>query len=145
MKYLFLLCALVLMVGCSEEKKKAPVERTLLVQVETIAEHPPVFARRYSAQINDQVSIELTRETYTYSARFGYIKRQNDLLATLKQSDGRTVHFNPDKVAEYILEPSLVKPIELYVQQIYEFDQQFMDSKPDRFVDLDGHEWRRQP
>lgn len=103
-----------------------------------ITKHPqdrPRFKRLYNVDLNNRASMTIT----IYTLWKGTRTRNGQLT----QPNGRWVLFDPDAVAEKILDPLLVPLIEQWVKKIYALDDEFISSRPNEFVDEDGISWRR--
>lgn len=62
----------------------------------------------------------------------------------LTQPNGRWVHFDPERIADKIIDPLLVPLVEKAVRAVFALDKAFMDSRPDRFTDEKDRVWVRQ-
>ena len=99
-------------------------------------EDRPKFAREYSAQLDHGRSIKITmRSAYTGNERYS--------SGELDQTGGRWVMFDPDKVADKILDPALVPLVEERCREIKRLDADFMRTHPSEFLDEAGHRWQR--
>jgi len=104
------------------------------IDVQSVRQGAPEFRRMYSAQVNQDVRIKI--EIYTsFTGRAKW--------AELRQGDGRWVVFDPDRVAEKILDRAIVPLVQRHVDQIYTIDKEFIRSDPDEFTDKKGQKWKR--
>lgn len=102
----------------------------------TIVQRPedqPQFSREYTAEIGDGFVVTLTRKTL-YSRSWS---------GEITQRDGKWVLFDPERVADKVLDRDLVPLIEALVAQVDRMDREFMNSRPSEFVDENGTLWRR--
>lgn len=98
-------------------------------------EEAPEFAKRYSAQLTDQVHVEVFFRTSSYLGRYP--------SGMCYQKNGNYISFSPDSIADKILDPALVPIIEDFVRAAKEIDGAFVKSKPKGFVDKTGTKWIR--
>lgn len=103
------------------------------ISVEAVPADVPEFRRIYSATINQRAGIKITAETF-FNRRFD---------GELIQPDGRWVDFDPNAIAEKILDRELVPLVQSYVDKIKSLDRSYMDSNPSEFIDAHGVKWRR--
>lgn len=96
----------------------------------------PEFKREYSTALLDRGTIEITMETSSYSSS----RRSSGML---RQKDGAYLFFNPEKVADQIIDPILTPLVQIASNTILAMDKEFMDSKPNTFTDESGAKWCR--
>ena len=72
-----------------------------------------------------------------------FISRSRNRSGELTQPNGKWVLFDPDAVAEKILDPMLVPIIKEACAAIRKIDDDFIASRPGEFIDEDGCRWRR--
>lgn len=94
----------------------------------------PAFERRYSAKINDQVSMEIKIKWF-----IGNIFTSGELT----QRSGRWVIFEPERPADKILDREILPIIERLCAEIIQVDRDWRKSNPNEFVDGSGQKWRR--
>lgn len=104
------------------------------VTIKTIREDRPKFKREYSAKLDDGRSIKIT--IYNSS---GLIFKNGELT----QRNGKWVLFDPDRVAEKILDPVLVPKINERIREIFALDRAFRHNNPGQFTDEAGTVWQR--
>ncbi len=114
-------------------KHEAPVNTTG-VHVTDVPEDVPQFKRNYVAAVTDDVTITITMKTYSYG-------RQS--AGELRQSDNKYVWFDPERVADRILDHTLVPLIEDRIKAIFTLDREFIKSNPCQFTDEKGTKWCR--
>jgi hypothetical protein len=95
----------------------------------------PQFKRAYTKQLDSRAKITVEMKTYWAGHRAKH--------GELRQPNGNAVWFDPDRIAERILDPILVPLVQECVREIYLIDAQFMASKPKEYVDKSGVKWRR--
>lgn len=97
-------------------------------------EDRPKFRRTYKAALPAGRTIEVT-------AHSGYGGRYYG--GELTQPSGRWVLFDPERVADKILDPELVPLIMSLSREMLQMDDEFMASKPREFTDENGQRWVR--
>lgn len=107
--------------------------RDLVISIKEIPGDRPQFKRQYSATLSERGSIAVTMKTFLGRTSSG----------ELKQPNGRWVYFDPDNIADRIIDRDLVKLVEQAVAQIYELDRQFIAANPRSFTDDSGVVWSR--
>lgn len=95
----------------------------------------PKFERVYSADLTNGRTIKVTMRTTFGGRRYSF--------GELNQPGGRWVIFEPERVADKILDPALVPLVQSKVDEILEIDRRFVASDPSEFVDEGGVQWRR--
>lgn len=93
----------------------------------------PRFQREYTVTVSLGRKVQLTFDSY--------LSRRSD--GFLYQANGKRLIFDPDRIAEQILDPVLVPEVEAAVKTIQAMDKAFMDSKPSSYTDEDGVKWCR--
>ncbi len=130
-----LLLGLVL-IGCSNNPKPASeVVTTGTITVRTVPNEIPRFEKVYTSKVDARCSLTTT----LYSRWDGGRVKSGELT----QPNGRWVWFDPDVVAEKILDPILVPLVQAKVDEIVALDKAYMDSMPSEFTDEAGVRWRR--
>lgn len=108
----------------------------------TIKDKPddvPEFRRTYIKTLDSRAVIEVDiRERYgsftgTWLSKSG----------TLTQPDRRYVWFDPERIADKIIDPLLVPLVEQAVREIFAIDDAWRASKPRTFKDERGTVWTR--
>lgn len=116
------------------------VPRASAITVKDIREENPEFRREYSATLSERASIKVTMRN-----AWAVVGTRRDASGELTQPNGRWVLFDPERVADRIIDRDLVTLVERCVAQIYELDRQFMATERLRFVDKSGAVWERKP
>ncbi len=111
------------------------VERTQSgLNVENVRDDPPDFKRVYTARLDARATIKVE------------IKRSfvGGLYKTgeLTQPNGRWVLFDPDRIADKILDPALVPLVQDCVDEMYRLDKAYRDPEPSEFTDTRGVTWK---
>lgn len=118
-----------------QEKAKEAVHKTDSgISVKNVHADAPPFKRTYTTKLSDRASVEVTTKTFIGS-------RMNS--GELTQPNGRWLLFDPERIADKILDPVLVPLVEAFVKEVFELDKAFMASKPSEFTDDHGTTWRR--
>lgn len=132
-----LILALALAVGLCGCRHNPKATGTSGITVESIPADTPKFKRIYTAALQgrEKIQIKLTFKTYRYSGR------RSD--GELTQADNKWVLFDPERVADKILDPLLVPLVQQRCSEILELDAAFLKSKPGEFTDEEGTAWRR--
>ncbi len=105
------------------------------INITDVPEGTPDFKKKYSGKLSNNAKIELDVRSSDYFGRYW--------SGTLTQPNRNWVMFDPDKIADKILDPALVPLIEEFVKAAKQLDKEFVDSKPDTFVDEKGKIWKR--
>src|SRR5271154_5352658 len=103
------------------------------INVESIRSEVPEFRRVYNARLDARASVKIEIRT-----SYGHRSANGELT----QPNGRWILFDPDRIADKILDPTLVPLVERYVAEIIELDRQFVKSDPGEFIDVQGATWR---
>ena len=117
--------------GVEDSTRAAP---SSAVAVKAVREERPQFSREYTAPLPGFRSMKITART-TYGRR--------DFSGEITQPGGRWVLFDPERVADRILDPQLVPVVMEMCREIFRLDDAFMASKPSEFVDEGGTRWQR--
>jgi hypothetical protein len=104
------------------------------IAVKEVPEDVPEFKREYSARLDHRAVIKIDARTWAWGRRYG---------GELTQPNGRRVWFEPERIADKILDPALVPLVEKAVRQIIAMDEAYMATKPDRFTDEKRQVWVR--
>ena len=102
------------------------------IHIQETPPDPPAFERIYTASLNDQCSIKIRIHTFMHDR----MKH-----GELTQKNGRWVLFDPDAVADKILDPVLLPLVEKYCQEISQMDKAYIESNPASFIDDRGQKW----
>lgn len=115
--------------GCSHDK----TENIDGIEVKDITADVPAFKREYRGKLTSGRLVLVT-------ARTGYGRYYS---GELDQLGGRWVLFDPEAVADKIIDPELVPQVEEFCQRVISIDKQFIDSAPGSFIDESGQKWVR--
>jgi hypothetical protein len=121
-----------IMFGCRESDPQN-VPNSLGIEVKADREDVPRFKRIYTARLDNRATITIKASSFL----------GRNLSGELTQPDGRWILFDPDKVADKILDPLLVPIVEKYCDEIKRLDKEFMRGNPNSFIDEKGNEWVR--
>jgi hypothetical protein len=104
------------------------------VQVKHVPEDAPAFKRLYKVKLDERAALTITIKTF-----------MGERWATgeLTQPNGRWVTFDPDRVADKILDPALVPLIEERVKEVRAIDRRLQGNGPAEFKDEKGQRWVR--
>jgi len=61
----------------------------------------------------------------------------------MTQHNGRWIIFEPERIADKIVDPVLVPLVEQFVKEVFALDKAFTESDPSEFVDESGTTWRK--
>lgn len=114
---------------------QAPSGNAMGVRVKLKPEGRPRFERTYTAALTENVRIKITCRTFYGSNRSS--------SGELTQSNGRYVLFDPERVADKILDPRLIPLVEVACEAILSMDREWIRSRPSEFTDESGAVWRR--
>lgn len=104
------------------------------IKITDIRGDRPTFERRYSARINDQVSMEIKIKWF-----IGGTLTSGELT----QRNGSWVFFDPERPADKILDREILPTITARCKEIIDIDREWRGSNPSEFTDERGKKWRR--
>jgi hypothetical protein len=104
------------------------------VVMEMVRNEEPEFKRIYLYKIDPRCLAKLTARTSLGSRRYD---------GELTQPNGRRILFDPEAIADKILDPVLVPLVEKFCNEALFQDGTFMGSKPQEFIDNRGVCWVR--
>lgn len=102
----------------------------------TTPEDRPKFERIYEVRLDERAKMTITMENRYYSAG-------RDAYGELTQPNGRWVLFDPENVADKILDPALLPIIERRFAEIKALDREWLGNGPSAFKDEAGQKWVR--
>jgi hypothetical protein len=105
-------------------------------------EEGPAFERRYVAALSGERTLVITMKTEHY--RYRAPKRTGD-YSQLVQANGNYIFFDPAHVAEKIIDPALVGPVEQLSARILTLDAAWLAESATTFTDSTGATWTKQP
>lgn len=121
-------------------RESAEMTRTVVpagnVKIKEVREDRPSFKREYEVPVDHRV-VKITARSSAGLGRW--------YSGELTQPGGRWVLFDPERIADKILDPALVPLVEVACRDILSIDRAFMASRPNSFVDEGGSTWVRQP
>jgi hypothetical protein len=106
------------------------------LNVENIREEPPKFERVYTSRLDARASIKVT-----IKRSYGGLYKTGELT----QPNGRWVFFDPDAIADKIIDPVLVPLVQKCVDEIYQLDRAYRSPEPGEFFDTRGVHYRTEP
>lgn len=112
---------------------------TLSMSATLEPEDAPKFKRTYKAVLTKNAAITVS----AYSSYYRSIGEKRYFSGELTQPNGRWVIFDPDRIADKILDPALVPLVEAAVDAAKVLDREFMASNPSSFVDERKDTWQR--
>jgi len=105
------------------------------ISITDAPEDCPSFHRYYKGVLTNNARIELDAKYLLFKSRYW--------SGILIQPNGNRVYFDPLRIADKILDPQLVPLIERFCAVSFQLDHEFINSKPDTFVDKDGKIWKQ--
>lgn len=118
--------------GRDEQPK---VTTTSGLAIQDLPAERPEFKRRYSARINDEVSMKVEIKSSHYGGTYD--------VSELDQRNGSWVLFDLNKPADKILDREILPRVQQLCSEIVEIDRKYRAALPDEFVDETGARWRR--
>jgi len=94
----------------------------------------PEFRRIYTAKLDNRAEIKVEMKSYSFG--------RSD-WSTLTQPNGNYVLFDMDKIAEKIIDPTLVPKVEVACKEIRKLDNEYMATGPQEYRDDKGVTWHR--
>jgi hypothetical protein len=131
------LSGMVTMFGCSKNKTVVSTPDAGGITIESVREEMPKFKRVYKSNLSNGRSLIVT--IYNWDGFRTNVMKSGEL----DQPDKRWVLFDPDAVADKILDAQLVPEVQALCDRINQIDVQFRASKPPEFTDEKGVTWRR--
>jgi hypothetical protein len=98
----------------------------------------PEFKRVYTAPINSNIVMFITTNSWGFSSRSNFPPTYN---GELKQSDGRSVTFDPLAPAKNILDKTILSVVLEKLEIILDEDKKFRNQLPNTFTDVKGKVW----
>lgn len=95
--------------------------------------------RDYEEEIKPGITLRTTARQTGYTSLYPDGVEFSD---ELRQSDGRTVDFDCDKVADKILDRDLVPPVQQQCRVLHEVGLEFFKTVVTEFVDDRGRTWQ---
>lgn len=121
------------------QEHPSPMNITNQYAVEVHREDAPKFKRTYSRRIHERATIYVSARNWMPGWR------PVDYSGELRQPNGKWVLFDPESIADKILDRELVPLVEAAVKEIIALDKAFRASKPSEFVDENGTKWTKAP
>lgn len=104
------------------------------IKIETLREKEPRWRRRYVIDLNDRAMLTIDARNLVGSR---YVSGE------LRQPNGKYVTFQPDEIADKIIDPTLVPLVQRACDEILAIDRAYMSSDRYEFVDESGARWVR--
>lgn len=104
------------------------------ISVKDVREDAPKFKRAYSATVTRGIKVTVTIYN-SYGATYSG--------GELTQPNGRWILFDPDRIADKIIDPALLPEVESTVRDIKALDRSWRQSQPTSFIDERGTKWIR--
>lgn len=105
------------------------------IKVDLRPEDVPQFRRTYTARLDSRAEAEIVMSTSSYFGRRG--------SGTLRQPNYRYIFFDPDAIADKIIDPALVPLVQSFAETVFAMDREFMREAALEFRDEKGQLWRR--
>jgi hypothetical protein len=106
------------------------------IKIVNIAADVPEFRREYTSQLDARALC--TIEAKSWGSILG-----RHISGELKQPNGNRVWFEPDRIADKILDPTLVPLVQKFVDEVLAVDKKYIASNPSEFTDKAGDKWHR--
>ena len=107
--------------------------------IKEIPSDVPEFQRKYTAHLTKGRTIVITtRGTYYKFSGF-----EVSVSGELDQQGGKYILFDPEAVADKILDPELAPLVQHHCNVILAIDRQWRNSKPSTFKDESGAVWQQ--
>lgn len=116
------------------DRAKSGVETHGDITAKTVPEELPEFKRLYKVRLDGRAEMTVTIKEFM-GRRY--------MSGELTQPNGRWVLFDPERVADKILDPALVPLIEARVCEIAQLDRSFIGNGPREFIDEKRQRWVR--
>lgn len=108
----------------------------MAISVEEHREDAPAFKRTYSSLISRGIKVSVYFKTSSYGNTWSG--------GELTQPGGKWILFDPDRIADKIIDPVLLPEVQRFVSACKKADYEFRRSSPSRFVDEKGVTWVRE-
>jgi len=105
------------------------------ITIQDLPADRPGFKRRYTAHINDEVSMKIELQTSYGNSRYD--------MSELDQRNGSWVLFDLHRPADKILDREILPTVQKLCAEIVEIDRTYIDARPNEFTDEGGVRWRR--
>lgn len=106
------------------------------INIKDIPESIPSFKKEYEGKLSNNAVINL-------SVRNAYYGKGRYWSGTLTQPNGTWIVFDPERVADKIIDRELVPLINDFVASAFALDADFIKGDPNAFVDERGQVWKR--
>lgn len=117
--------------------------QTIFTTVTNRNEEVPKFNRVYKIPLISKPGLTMTVESrYLYGGYAG--DKIYYFITTLSQSDGSSIIFDPEKVADKVIDKTIIPEIIRIFQDIQQIDKEYRASRPPSFVDEEGITWNRE-
>lgn len=104
------------------------------LKVDNIREEKPQWGRRYVIRLDDRATLTITAYDFMGSRSVG---------GDLRQPNGKYVTFQPNEIADKIIDRTLVPLVEKACEEILALDRAYAQSNHQEFVDESGARWER--
>lgn len=104
------------------------------IKIKDIPEDRPDFRREYTATIMRGIRVKVT-------VRNGY--GETYASGELTQPGGKYILFDPDHIADKIIDPVLLPDVGMVVNDMRQIDKAWRRAKPSFFIDEGGTKWIR--
>lgn len=103
------------------------------VVVKDVREDAPEWKRCYEKRLDNRAFIKI--EARTWLGR--------NFSGTLTQPNGNYIFFEPERIADKIIDPLLVPLVQACVDEVFALDKAYLKTNPDEFTDDKGVRWKR--
>jgi hypothetical protein len=113
-------------------------ELSLPIKVTDVREDAPEFRRDYESVIVRGIKVKI-------SVRRGFFRGSYYKSGELTQPNGKWVLFDPEDVADKILDPEILGEVERVCSDIIAMDNAWRSEPKRAFVDKNGQQWVAAP
>ena len=106
------------------------------IKIDDIRDDAPEFGKTYAGKLSNNARVELT-------ARCWFSWERRSWTGSLTQPNGNSISFDPDRIADKIIDPVLVPLVKAFVDASKQLDAEFMNGPLNSLVDNKGGIWKK--